>query len=549
MIKEGQVVNGYTLEKKLGQGAMGSVWLSKHPGLGVPVAIKILKTQLVVNDIDFLHRFIKEGRLAASIDSIHMVRVYDAGTQHDLNYLVLEYVDGTDMDQRLKTYPQGIPFDEVIELAICMAKVLRVAHSKGIIHRDIKPENILRTNKGLLKLADLGIAKQVNDENSNATMAGIAMGTPFYISPEQAMDASSVDARCDIYSLGCTLYHLLTGYVPFAANSPMAVMMKHVQEPLVHPKVKSPHLPDNICSVICKMMEKNPDRRYQDCGELLKDLQLIQEDTAAAVSDLQASAVFSKLDMPFKKNIGRKKKKPTLKKKPSQNKKIAIALSALILCTLSALLAFPPKDKPKIKSTETLEVKANRDSEQIMQEGNVDYDQILEDTTKAANSSKSSNARDNDVQNKMRRELLERLKLLRSKNGRMKMRVESAKFTIGPHGIELDLSHFRKLRDISPLKGLKIWKLDLSSTSVSDISVLKGMPLQSLDLYQCYIKDISPLKNSSIVKLVLPLQCSNPDILFTLKKLKDIAVPNNDDKTFISSLLDDKNILEYKAFQ
>ena len=219
-------VGKYILERELGKGAMGSVWYSHHPGLRIPVAVKILDPKLAAEDEDFYSRFIKEGRLAASINHQNVVRVYDAGSEGRTYFLVMEYIQGVDAKKMLKA--NGIlPVEQIVDLAISACEALKAAHKLGIIHRDIKPDNIMVLEDGSIKLADLGIAKKVDDKMHHSTMAGTAMGTPYYIAPEQAKDASSVDHRVDIYSLGATIYHLATGSVPYSGTSAMAVLLKH----------------------------------------------------------------------------------------------------------------------------------------------------------------------------------------------------------------------------------------------------------------------------------------------------------------------------------
>ena len=277
----------YILQEKLGEGSMGSVWLSQHTGLNIPVAIKLLNMDLAAEDPDFLNRFMQEGRLAGQLNHKNIVRTYDAGMENGCAYIVMEYIEGCDTLELLETRG-ALPPDEVLALAIGATEALQEAHSLGIIHRDIKPDNILATTDGRIKLADLGLAKQVNDD-FGSTMAGTALGTPYYISPEQALDALKADARSDIYSLGATLYHLLSGFLPYEGDNVMGVMLRHANEPLVPPQEKKPDLPLSFCRVICKMMEKDPAERYQNCDELLEDLLKLKygnEDVALSNEDL-----------------------------------------------------------------------------------------------------------------------------------------------------------------------------------------------------------------------------------------------------------------------
>lgn len=355
-----QQVGKYILESELGRGAMGSVWLSKHPGLDIPVAVKILDPSLVEEDPDYRDRFIKEGKLAASINHQNVVRIIDAGQEGPVFYLVMELIDGADAKQ-LVEHRGALPVEEVLELAICTAEALKEAHSKGIVHRDIKPDNILVTSDGKIKVADLGIAKQVNDDYGT-TMAGTTIGTPYYIAPEQAMDSSTVDRRCDIYALGGTLYHLLTGTLPFTGPSAMAILMKHTQEELQHPKERKPDLPENICNVVCKMMEKHPDDRYQDCDELLKDLKAVKNKKSPGASrkkkHIKAPSKKRLTLNNFEKDLGdlsspgRSSKKISKNKKTSKSPLIA-GIIAFTLVIVGFLIFKPKQNDPAVKITST----------------------------------------------------------------------------------------------------------------------------------------------------------------------------------------------------
>ena len=221
----------YILQQKLGEGTMGSVWLSFHSGLGMPVAIKLLNMELAQKDPDYLNRFIKEGQFAGQLNHKNIVRLYDAGMEASCAYIVMEYIEGCDALELLNARG-ALPAEEVLSLAIAIGEALQEAHSLGIVHRDIKPDNILVTQDGRIKLADLGLAKKI-DDSMGSTMAGVAMGTPHYMSPEQALNAMSADARSDIYSLGATLYHLLSGFLPFEGDNVMGVMLMHTNEPLI----------------------------------------------------------------------------------------------------------------------------------------------------------------------------------------------------------------------------------------------------------------------------------------------------------------------------
>ena len=362
-----QQVGKYVLKSELGKGAMGSVWLSEHPGLAIPVAVKILDPALAAEDPDYMDRFIKEGKIAASINHQNVVRIIDAGQDGAIFYLVMEYIEGADAKELVEARG-ALPVAEVLELAICTAEALQKAHEAGIVHRDIKPDNILVTTEGKVKLADLGIAKQLNDDYGT-TMAGTTIGTPYYIAPEQAMDSSTVDTRCDIYALGGTLYHLLTGSVPFTGPSAMAILMKHTQEELQHPKERRPDLPSNICNVVCKMMEKHPDDRYQSCQDLLKDLYAVKNKKSTSASKkkkhLKAPAkkrvTMSNLD----KDLGdmsssskSSRKAHVQKKKKSSKAPIIACVVFLLLLTCGFIFFNPSSDNKSQKTTSDSDAKA-----------------------------------------------------------------------------------------------------------------------------------------------------------------------------------------------
>ena len=310
----------YELMQLLGAGGMGEVWKSHHPGLDIPVAVKILKPDLIGKSINFRNRFILEGKLAASINHPNIIRVYDAGNDGDKYFLVMEFIEGINYNQVFKQKSEPLTCDEAVDMLLKICSALEIAHANGIVHRDIKPENIMLTENNEVKLADLGIAK-LEEEGHKNTMTGAALGTPYYISPEQARDASSVDTRSDIYSLGATAYHLLTGKHPFSADSAVNLLLKHIHEPLVKPSKRNKAIPEELSDIICRMMEKDREKRYQTISEVKQDLER------------------------FKNNISsRKSSKSALPKKSI----ITVSLIALALVlSVFSLTYFFKKDKTK----------------------------------------------------------------------------------------------------------------------------------------------------------------------------------------------------------
>ncbi len=269
----GMVLGKYTLEKCIGRGSLGSVWTSRHPEFGIPVAVKILHASVKGSTDEGNRRFLREARAAARLNHPHIVRVFDAGVADGLKYLVMEYAEGGTVASLQESLGGKLPVDRAVQLVAATVEAVDAASQLGIVHRDIKPENILLDAGGQPKLADLGLAKETLDaETHSVTRVGQIMGTPFYIAPEQAMGSSEVDVRTDIYSLGATLYHLVTGKPPFDGPTLYEIFHGHLHRALVEPRVQNPEVPPALSRIICRMMEKRPEDRYQSTAELRADL-------------------------------------------------------------------------------------------------------------------------------------------------------------------------------------------------------------------------------------------------------------------------------------
>jgi serine/threonine-protein kinase len=250
-----QVIGGFQLEKKLGEGAMGAVYKAKQVNLDRHVALKVLPKRLARNQ-EFVARFQREARMVARLDHPNIVRGIDVGEQDGIHYLAMEFIEGESVGSILGRDGR-LPWKSAVRFALDTARALEHAHSKGILHRDIKPDNILvEARSGVAKLTDMGL--------------GDAVGTPNYISPEQARGAEELDARTDIYSLGATLYHMLTGTPPFKGNSAAHVMTLHITQPLDPPTNREPSVPTALSDLIEEMMAKDPDERVQSASELVQ---------------------------------------------------------------------------------------------------------------------------------------------------------------------------------------------------------------------------------------------------------------------------------------
>ena len=286
--RSGQKLPGYQVIGKLGSGAMATVFKAKQISLDRTVAIKVLPRKFS-NNPQFIERFYAEGRAAAQMNHPNIVQAFDVAKAGEFHYFVMEYVEGEtvhDAIVRDKRYKE----EEALDIIIMVADALHHAHEKGLIHRDVKPKNVMITPNGVAKLADLGLARAIDDKDAALAEKGKAYGTPYYISPEQIRGEVNVGPQADIYSLGATLYHMVTGNVPYNGKNPTEVMQKHLKSPLVAPDHVNPRLSTGISEVIEMMMAKDRRDRYKDCGDLLVDLRAVRKGEFPPIAHQDAPA-------------------------------------------------------------------------------------------------------------------------------------------------------------------------------------------------------------------------------------------------------------------
>jgi serine/threonine-protein kinase len=266
----GKQLNQYRLDRLIGGGGMGAVFRAHDEQLDRVVALKVIP--FVGNDPELQRRFRNEAQNAAKLDHPRIARVFDAGSHQDWHYIVFEYINGTNLRDLVEGHGV-LSLDEAVFYTSQVAEALEHASLRGIVHRDIKPSNLLVGDDGTVKLVDMGLARSDNlDLSEDMTASGVTLGTFDYISPEQALDPRDADLRSDLYSLGCTFYFMLTGKAPYTGGTMLQKLLSHGNAPLPDPRVHRKDLPDEVVSVMHRMMAKDPKSRYQNANDLLADL-------------------------------------------------------------------------------------------------------------------------------------------------------------------------------------------------------------------------------------------------------------------------------------
>lgn len=275
----GRILNDrYEIVELIGRGGMAYVYKAKDLKLNRYVAVKVLREEYTENE-QFIKKFDRESQAAAGLSHPNIVSVYDVGVDGEVYFIVMEFVDGITLKQYLDKKGQ-LDYEEATNFIIDIAEALKCAHSHQIIHRDIKPHNIMLTKDLMPKVTDFGIARAIT--SSTITMTNQTMGSVHYISPEQAR-GGFVDERSDLYSLGIMYFELLTGQLPFDEESTVTIAIKHIQEDITPPKQLNPAIPDSVNDVIVRLCQKKPEDRYQNCDELIDDLDQIMMDASAKI--------------------------------------------------------------------------------------------------------------------------------------------------------------------------------------------------------------------------------------------------------------------------
>jgi serine/threonine-protein kinase len=304
------VLGPYVLLAKLGEGGMGTVFKARHGKLGRTVALKLIRKERLDSELA-VKRFHREIRAAAALEHPNVVRAYDADEANGTHFFAMEFVEGTDL-ARLVKHKGPLPVPEACAYVWQAALGLQHAHERGLVHRDIKPANLLVTARGVVKVLDMGLARLSaaapdGEASSTLTQEGAVMGTPDYIAPEQALKSHDADIRADLYSLGCTLFFLLTGHVPFPGDSLTEKLLRHQMDTPTPVRQLRPDVPEAVAGVVAKLMAKNPYQRYQTPAQLavvLDELLRGQPDatTAPTLADrtlpVATANMFADIDVP-----------------------------------------------------------------------------------------------------------------------------------------------------------------------------------------------------------------------------------------------------------
>lgn len=300
-------IPGYEIIEGLGYGGMGIVWKAIQKSLRRIVAIKILNESLVSDSI-FVKRFIREAEAIACVSHPNIVQIYDVAQIKEKIFYAMEYIDGKNLQNIIKE-KKILSISSALEIALQVATALQEAHGKNIIHRDIKPQNILMTHQGFIKLTDFGLAKNFQD-NMEITSSNMLLGSPKFMSPEQISDPHSIDSRTDIYSLGITLYHMLTGKFPFPATSVIELFEKIVEGNFIPIEQRQASLPASVVKLVHKMIQKSPDQRYPTAIDVIEEISSIMDElgiptlrTYRNTNEARSPRLIKTMDLSTKKKI------------------------------------------------------------------------------------------------------------------------------------------------------------------------------------------------------------------------------------------------------
>lgn len=537
---EGKKLADCEILARVGQGGMGTVYKARQVELDRFVAIKVLAAQLG-HDADFLTRFKREAAAAAQLVHPNIVQVFYAGHQDESHFFVMEFVDGESVQQRLLRMGR-LPPVEALAICAAVAQGLDYAWRRSkLIHRDIKPDNIFLSHAGEVKLGDLGLAKYASGTNSSLTITGAYIGTPYFVSPEQARGAKEIDFRADLYSLGCTLFYMVSGKLPYGGEGcdALSLMYQHVHEPPPDITRIWPECPAPLVQLVARMIQKKPEDRFQSYEALLAELKRVSATLqGSGVPHVTLPGTMAPVADPVPASA------PTLSASVSgvtvqKYRKLAVGVGigvmAVALLIGAAAFFWPPK-KPAAPPSSAVDaafvavVAALPPEQQVarvvakLKELNSGYDgkesHQIEAGRVVALTLPAIGVRDLTPLR-----ALPSLKALACREASVKLSGKQ------PKG---------DLADLVPLKGLALEKLDCSQTEVADLAPLVGMPLKQLLLDGTKVRDLTPLAKAPLESLrcdSTPLRDLTPLAGLPLRELycvPAVAMEANNRKTLVA---------------
>jgi serine/threonine-protein kinase len=263
----------YRIKKRIGEGGMGAIYLALDTQQNRLVALKLLPRHLAA-DVEYMRRFYHEAGAAIRLHHENIVRAYATGKDCGRHFFVMEYCEGETLDRRIERDGR-LPWRDATRTIMQVARGLWYAHAAGFVHRDVKPANIMLLKDGTAKILDLGLAKRVSGPSAFTTQDGQALGTPDYIAPEQVLREQAPDGRLDIYSLGATYFHAVTGRTPYTGQTAVEIVTRHLEDPVPDPRKVCKEIPAGVAATIRRMMAKRREDRYPDCGALLEELERV----------------------------------------------------------------------------------------------------------------------------------------------------------------------------------------------------------------------------------------------------------------------------------
>jgi serine/threonine-protein kinase len=527
------ILGPYTLLERLGEGGMGQVFKAQHGKMGRVVALKVIHPKRIAHP-DAVRRFRRELQAVGKLDHPHIVRAFDAGEANGRHFLVMEYVEGKSLAQIVKSQgPQ--PAAQACDWVRQAALGLQHAFERGLVHRDVKPANLLLSKDGTVKVLDMGLARLNETASGEATSPltgeGLLVGTPDFLAPEQAEEAHAADSRADIYSLGCTLYYLLSGRPPFPGGSLGQKLRRHLMEKPTAIEKLRPDLPSGVGEVLRKMMAKHPEARYQTPAEVAAALAKANTSSPVAVSRIQAKALGSGSPWSDLWSDEPVEEKPVAAPSVRWRGRSRRMLSAfgLFAAILSIVLFRVVRQAPEVGDAKSPDVEEHgrrlrEPAELYSWLQAVKSVPVTKQVEAVAAKLKELNPGfDGNIQPsitdgkvvvlRMDSDAVADLSPLRAftglrtlicypKNpGRGKLiNLQSLGEVQLRH---LDINGQTGVRDLSPLKGMPLGYLRIGATSVADLSPLSGMPLTTLDMHNCPFTDLSSLRGLKLEYLAI----------------------------------------------